>query len=69
MSEWGGRTADNLYGYVSTNMPDDAPGSLKASEYAAVVAYMFQLNNFPTGATPLPADLDALEQIRIQSGR
>ena len=36
-----------------------------AGEYAAVVAYLLQLNGYPAGETPLPTNLSALQAIEI----
>ena len=48
-------------------MPADAPESLKAQEYADLIAFLFSVNKFPAGEKELPADPAALEAIRISS--
>jgi mono/diheme cytochrome c family protein len=54
----------NLYEFVSTNMPQDQPGVLTPGEYAAVVAYILQLNGRTPGNRELPADAQLLGSMR-----
>jgi mono/diheme cytochrome c family protein len=51
--------------YVSAEMPEDDPGSLRPEEYADVLAYLFSAYGLPNGATDLPVDQASLEEIRI----
>lgn len=55
LAEWQNKTADDLYSFISTNMPMDAPASLSADDYLATLAYILQKNGFPSGDTPLAA--------------
>jgi mono/diheme cytochrome c family protein len=64
-SIWDGRTAADLYKSIRTTMPADAPESLKAQEYADIVAYLFSVNKFPAGETELSAAPEVLEAVRI----
>ena len=48
-SIWEGRSAADLYKSIRTTMPADAPESLKAQEYADLIAYLFSVNKFPAG--------------------
>ncbi len=57
----------NLVDKVQTRMPGDAPGSLSLKESTDIVSYMLEANQFPAGTTELPADLKALESIRIEA--
>ena len=51
---------------INTTMPADAPGSLKADEYADIVAYVLQVNGFPAGQTALVLEpATALDAIKI----
>lgn len=46
----GYRTADQLYSFVSRQMPFDDPGSLKAQEYWDVIAFLLNSNGvLPSG--------------------
>lgn len=66
LRSWSGRTAREMFETIRTQMPQDNPGSLRRDEYAAVIAYIFQLNHLPPGDAPLPADTAALRRIRIE---
>jgi mono/diheme cytochrome c family protein len=62
---WKDRTLAELFGYMSTQMPKNDPGSLEPDQYADVVAYLLRMNAMPAGRTDLPPDSTALAQIRI----
>ena len=61
---WMQEPVGHLFQHISTAMPQDDPGSLAPEEYAAVVAYMLQLNARPAGDRPLPTDVEALGRLR-----
>lgn len=63
---WAGRPVAGFYSHVSNSMPLEAPGSLPADEYAAVVAYILKLNGYPAGDEPLPPDVTALTAIQME---
>jgi S-disulfanyl-L-cysteine oxidoreductase SoxD len=63
---WKDRTVADLYGYMSTQMPKNDPGSLNPEQYAEVVAYLLKMNAMPAGTTELLADSSSLAQIRIE---
>ena len=63
--KWRRRTAGNLFEMVSTQMPEDAPGSLELQEYADIVAFVLRLNGFEPGGLELPPDPAALETISL----
>jgi mono/diheme cytochrome c family protein len=58
-TSWQETTVDRLLGHVSTNMPHSEDGSLKgtlgASVYADIVAYILSRNDFPAGSSELSA--------------
>ena len=60
---WMEEPVGHLFEHVSTAMPQDDPGSLAPEEYAAVVAYLLQLNGRPAGERPLPADAEVLGRL------
>jgi mono/diheme cytochrome c family protein len=64
---WEGRPLADLYGYISTRMPKNEPGSLSPQENADVLAYLLRLNRMPSGDADMPADSLALKSIRIES--
>ena len=70
---WTGRPVRSFYRRLMQTMPEDNPGSLRPREYAAVIAYILQLNAYPAGEVDLPSDEEALRRIIIvdppQGGR
>jgi hypothetical protein len=53
----------DTFDYMSSEMPEDDPGSLEREEYAAVLAYLLRAYGLPSGAVELPADRTALERL------
>ena len=64
--KWVGQTAGDFFDFVSTTMPDGDPGSLSLEDYANLLAYILSLNGYPAGEEPLPADVSALRNVRIE---
>jgi quinoprotein glucose dehydrogenase len=64
---WIGHSLAELFGYVSTRMPKNEPGSLEPEQYADVVAYLLKLNDMPAGTSELMPDSTALATIRIEA--
>jgi S-disulfanyl-L-cysteine oxidoreductase SoxD len=62
---WGNQPLAVLYRQIRNTMPVDNPGSLSTAEYAAVLAYLLQLNGYPAGQHALAADVEALGRIRM----
>lgn len=50
---WREDTLDNLYHYVSANMPNDEPATLRTEQYLDVIAYVLKKNNLPAGGAKL----------------
>ena len=63
---WVGQTAGDIFDLVSTTMPEGDPGSLSPEDYANLLAYFFSLNGYPAVEEPLPADVSALQNLRIE---
>lgn len=63
---WAGRSARDLFELIRTQMPQDNPGRLRRDEYAAVLAYIFELNAYPPGDSALSTDDEALRRVRIE---
>jgi mono/diheme cytochrome c family protein len=53
------------FDFVSSEMPEDDPGSLEPEEYAAVLAYIFSVYGLRSGDAELPVDRDSLRAIAI----
>jgi mono/diheme cytochrome c family protein len=62
---WNDLPLSDLFERVKTTMPGDAAGSLQPQQYADVIAFLLAKDNFPAGATELPADSEALKQIKF----
>jgi mono/diheme cytochrome c family protein len=50
---WENRTVTQLFEFVSTEMPQTAPGSLDKDSYLRVIAYILSFNGLAAGNTPL----------------
>ncbi len=66
LNVWAGNTAGALYEMIAGTMPEERPGSLKAQEYADILAYLFEFNEFPSGKDELKGDKEALSSIVIE---
>ena len=64
---WVGRPVGELFETISTLMPEADPGSLSPAQYAAIVAYLLQVNGYPAGDADLPTNVRALGQLEIVS--
>lgn len=66
LDPWYGASLESLYELVRMKMPEDRPGALRPREYAALLAWVLELNGYPAGAEPLGFDLEALRAVRIE---
>ena len=66
MESWAEGPASGLFQLISTEMPEDNPGSLAPEQYADVLAYIFKMNGMPTGSQPLEPTNEALRNIIIR---
>ena len=55
-----------LWDIASGTMPEDNPGGLKQQEYADIMAYFLQLNEFKPGDAELQASAAAMAAIKIE---
>jgi len=60
-----GKPLWETFEFVSSEMPEDDPGSLSLEEYAAVLAYIFSVYGQPSGDAELAVDQRSLEAITI----
>lgn len=65
---WQNQPVASLYDIIQMKMPEDRPGSLKPQEYAALLAYVFELNGLPSGDEALSHEPGAMAEILIDSG-
>lgn len=63
---WTGQALGSFYGHIVDTMPLENPGRLSPQEYADVVAYILQMNEYPTGQAELPGDREILNGIRFE---
>jgi PQQ-dependent dehydrogenase (methanol/ethanol family) len=52
-AQWNGKTLQDLYSYVHSEMPLGAAGTLKGQDYANVVAYILARSGLPAGTQKL----------------
>ena len=62
---WDGGTVGDLMIVIQVTMPADQPNTLSNEDVADVIAFLLQMNEYPTGDQELPADQEALEAIAI----
>jgi mono/diheme cytochrome c family protein len=43
----------DMFTYITTNMPMNAPASLSKDEYVKILAYILKQNGYPAGSKPL----------------
>jgi mono/diheme cytochrome c family protein len=65
--DWEGQPLSDLFERINTTMPADAPGTLKASDVADVLAFVLKKGNHPAGATELPADPATLKTVTFNA--
>lgn len=56
ITAFAGHPLYQIWTYITTNMPQSAPGTLPQQQYADVLAYILKLNGYPAGPDPLPPD-------------
>ena len=66
MAGWDGLTIGDLFERVRISMPQNAPGSLSGQQNADVLAFVFNANKFPAGATELPKEAGILKMIKFE---
>ncbi len=62
---WEGKTLGEFFEKIRSEMPTDRPAQLPMQNYADVVAYILQENEFPAGSVELPIDVGVLNSISI----
>ena len=53
------------FDYISTEMPEDDPASLRPEEYAAVLGYILSVYGLPSGDAELAPEQESLEPVTI----
>src|SRR5262245_177491 len=55
LRKWAGKPVAELFVYVRTKMPPDAPNTLTNEQTSDVIAHMFAVSSIPAGDKELPA--------------
>ena len=64
---WLDSSLADLFDVVRQTMPEGAPNSLSPGEYAALTAYLLQLNGYPAGVSDLDVSgYDSMTRIWIE---
>jgi mono/diheme cytochrome c family protein len=66
---WQNQPVSALYDLIKLKMPEDRPGSLRPREYAALLAYVFELNQMPAGDERLGHEHAQMESILISTSQ
>lgn len=62
---WQNQPVASLFDLIKMKMPQDRPGALKPREYAAFLAYLFEMNNLPAGDQRLGSKREEMQDILI----
>jgi len=65
VSGWKDMTVAALLAKISSDMPSNAPGTLKPEEYADVLSFVLSTNKYPAGKSELPTDPSALKAVKM----
>jgi cytochrome c5 len=63
--KWGGKTLGELLQFTLESMPPDNKGGLPHEQYAAALAYILSRNDVAPGASEMPADPQALQDVAL----
>jgi len=63
--DWNDLSINDLFERVRLSMPADKPGTLKPEQVADVLAFVLSKGGFPAGEAELPAQADALKEIKF----
>ncbi len=66
-SNWNGTSVGDLFERIRISMPQNNPGSLSRQQNADMVAHLLSFSKFPAGKTELPAETEALKQIKFEA--
>ena len=69
LMHWNDKTIKDLFDSIKRSMPQDKPGSLNARAYVDVIAYLLQVNKFPSGSREIGLNPDVLAKIVIERAK
>lgn len=61
--DWAGTSLNDVYDKILVTMPLNAPGTLRPTIAADILAFILKENNFPAGSKELGADMGSLNAI------
>ncbi|HUF76752.1 MAG TPA: cytochrome c [Longimicrobiales bacterium] len=67
--KWSRRTVGDLYEFIHTTMPDDAPGILTAAQAVDLTTYILEMNGFEPGSRQMEPDQAALDEVSLSALR
>jgi mono/diheme cytochrome c family protein len=68
-ANWNDLSLNDLMERINATMPADKPGSLERKQIADIMAFILSKGNFPAGAAELPAQGEALKEIKFLSAK
>jgi len=66
-ANWSGLTLGDLFDRIRVSMPADRPGKLTREQNADILAFILNVNQFPSGATELDHRSEVLKQIKFEA--
>ena len=63
---WNDLSVGDLYERIRISMPPSGPSSVPPAAKADILAHIFNMNKYPTGATELEPKTEALKTIKIE---
>ena len=66
LKRWADKPLWELWDVITTNMPEDEPGSLPDQQYADVISFFLKLNKFPTGGSDLEGTPEAMKDTLME---
>jgi cytochrome c1 len=67
--KWSRRSVGDLYEFIHTAMPDDAPGILTEAQAIELTSYILEMNGFESGSRQMDPDQAALDAVSLSSLR
>jgi mono/diheme cytochrome c family protein len=62
---WDKKSVADIFTLARTEMPKKKPATLKPTQYADALAFIFKANGFPAGQTEMPADVSVLRRVSM----
>jgi mono/diheme cytochrome c family protein len=66
LKRWADKPLWELWDMISSNMPEDQPGTLPDQQYADVISFFLKLNKFPTGGAELEGTTETMKDTLME---